>query len=202
MRSFATKNLYYLIYLCNRILYFPTAFFLSLKISGRNLDIFISYPFFIRGTQSMQIGTKFKCWGGARIECVGKNNKILTRKLTIGNNVSCGSRIHIAALFRISIGDNCLIGSNVFITDHNHGDYSDRFIGQTLNIIPSKRKLHSPGEVVIGKNVWIGENVAILPGVKVGPNAVIGSNSVLTKSFPGFCIIAGNPARIIKTLTS
>lgn len=55
--------------------------------------------------------------------------------------------------------------------------------------------------ISIGEYCWIGMNAMILPGVKLGPHTVVGAGAVVTKSFEsGYCIIAGNPARIIKHL--
>lgn len=44
----------------------------------------------------------------------------------------------------------------------------------------------------------MGDKVTILPGVSLGDNIIIGANAVVTKSFPCNCVIAGNPAKIIK----
>jgi len=52
--------------------------------------------------------------------------------------------------------------------------------------------------VKICENVWLGENAIILPGIEIGKNSVIGAGSVVTKNVPENCIVAGNPARIIK----
>lgn len=56
--------------------------------------------------------------------------------------------------------------------------------------------------VIIGDNVWIGGDATILPGVTIGDNVVIGAGSVVTKDIPSNVVIAGNPAKIIKTLSN
>ncbi|WP_419810565.1 acyltransferase [Bacterioplanoides sp.] len=53
-------------------------------------------------------------------------------------------------------------------------------------------------DVNIGKNCFIGCNSIIMPGVTIGDSVVVGSGSVVTKSFKGNCVIAGNPAKVIK----
>ncbi|WP_285946812.1 CatB-related O-acetyltransferase, partial [Thomasclavelia cocleata] len=52
--------------------------------------------------------------------------------------------------------------------------------------------------VVIGDNVWIGANVTILPGVTIGDYVVVAAGSVVTKDVPAYCVVGGNPARVIK----
>jgi acetyltransferase-like isoleucine patch superfamily enzyme len=57
----------------------------------------------------------------------------------------------------------------------------------------------SKGDVIIGHDVWIGANAVILSGVHIGNGAVIGTAAVVTHNVPPYTIVAGNPARIIRT---
>jgi len=72
----------------------------------------------------------------------------------------------------------------------------------TQNHNPLDLDEHLPGEdIVIGDRCWIGMNCVILPGVTLGPGTVVGAGAVVTKSFPeGQCVIAGNPARLLRRL--
>jgi acetyltransferase-like isoleucine patch superfamily enzyme len=54
--------------------------------------------------------------------------------------------------------------------------------------------------IKIGSNCFIGFNAIILPGVVLGDNTIVGAGSVVTKSFDGGCVIAGNPAHVVKSL--
>ena len=58
-----------------------------------------------------------------------------------------------------------------------------------------------PQDVSIGDHCWLGTNVCVMPGVTLGPHTVVGANAVVTKSFPdGWCVLAGVPAKVIKTI--
>lgn len=59
----------------------------------------------------------------------------------------------------------------------------------------------SKGGVHIGKNVWIGDKATILPGVSIGEGTVVAANAVVTKDVPPFCVVGGNPARVIRQRT-
>ena len=64
---------------------------------------------------------------------------------------------------------------------------------------------HTAGEgfykdIIINDGVWIGMNSIILPGVTIGKKAVVAAGSVVTKNVPDYCIVAGNPAKIIREL--
>ena len=52
--------------------------------------------------------------------------------------------------------------------------------------------------IYIGRNVWIGEYSRICKGVTIGDNSIVAANSVVTKNVPANCIVAGNPAKIVK----
>lgn len=120
-------------------------------------------------------------------------NQTFNPFIDIGANVSMMENCHISCCNRITIGDGCLFGANVFITDNFHGDNSN----EQLLIPPINRPLHVKGEVKIGKNVWVGRNVCITPGVCVGDYSVIGANAVVTKDIPDFSVAVGVPARIV-----
>ena len=66
-----------------------------------------------------------------------------------------------------------------------------------MEIPPTQRPVYSKGPVIIGNNVWIGDKATILPNVSIGNGAIIAANSVVTKDVPEYCIVAGNPAKII-----
>jgi len=90
-----------------------------------------------------------------------------------------------------------LLGSGVYISDHNHGIYNG--LGQSAPTEPpSDRKLLPNGSVIIGSNVWVGDNVVIVGPVTIGDGAVIGANSVVTKDIPRDVIAAGAPVRVLK----
>ncbi len=81
------------------------------------------------------------------------------------------------------------------------------YIAQNVGIITANHDLHNldiqaeAKDVTIGERCWIGMNSIILPGTILGPHTVVGAGSVVTKSFEeGNCIIAGNPAKIIRNL--
>lgn len=164
---------------------------------GAKGSLFLQQPFYVRGHKYIQIGEHFFADASFRIECwdyyMGHSYK---PSIIIGENVCFNYRCHIGAIEKICIGNNVLVGSQVLITDHSHGELTEK----DLLISPAKRKLYSKGPVIIGDNVWIGEGVCILPNVTIGNNCVIGANSVVTKNVPPFSIVGGNPAKVIRSI--
>lgn len=123
------------------------------------------------------------------------DNEISRIKISIGDDCMLGSDNHITAINGITIGKGLRTGKGVLISDNAHGNPSE--LAQ-LQIHPNLRPLYSKGPIEIGDNVWIGENVAILAGVTIGNGAVIGANSVVTHDVPAYSVVAGCPAKIIK----
>ncbi len=111
-------------------------------------------------------------------------------KLSVGKNTWPGDSpgVYINARNGIYVGDHTNIGPNVTIVSANH-DFinNDQFI-------PSD-------PISIGKHSWIGSGASILPGVALGDFTIVGAGAVVTKSFAeGYCVIAGNPAKILRHL--
>jgi acetyltransferase-like isoleucine patch superfamily enzyme len=152
---------------------------------------------YLHGGSNIVIGDNFNTGLRTRLEAYTEHlGSKFKPSIIIGNNVSINHDCHIGAINEITIEDDVLIASKVFITDHYHGEITSN----SLLTIPSQRKLYSKGPVKIEKNVWIGEGVVILPNVTIGENSIIGSNSVITKNVPKNSIVGGNPFKLIRTL--
>lgn len=95
---------------------------------------------------------------------------------------------YFQAIGKIVIGKGTWIAPNVGLITANHS-------------ISDLNAHDSPKSIILGENCWIGMNSMILPGVTLGNHTVVGAGSVVTKSFPdGHCVIAGNPAKVIRNL--
>jgi len=122
---------------------------------------------------------------------------ILTRtpeaRIHIGNNVGI-SGATIYARKGITIGDNTMIGGNVKILDNDFHP-----LEVEARLADDKNKIGTR-EIVIGKNCFIGCNSLILKGTVLGDNCVVGAGAVVSGKFEDNCVIAGNPARVIRKL--
>ena len=150
------------------------------------------------GHSHMSIGSHF--WAGPRLwlHAVSVYQGCLYSPcIVIGNHFGCSEGVHIAAIGQITIGDNVLVGSNVLITDHNHGLYDESENATHPESPPISRPLHGKA-VKIGSNVFIGDNVKILSGSVISDGTVVACNSVVNGSLPPHSICAGVPARPIK----
>ncbi len=154
----------------------------------------IRYPFYIRGKNNVDFGGNLTVGVNLRLDVFEKTSD-KDPVLKFGRNCQLNDYVHIGVVDSVTIGDDVLIASKVFITDHNHGDFSN---DPQINLAPSERKNISM-PVVIGNKVWLGEGVMILPGVTIGSNSVVGAGSVVTKDIPNNSLAVGVPARVIKT---
>lgn len=158
----------------------------------------IRLPIDIRGRKQIAVGKKFTTGKYCRLEVINLLNE-RNVKLVFGENVQINDNVHIAAANSITIGNNVLIASKVFISDHNHGNYGsslDHPHDHPLSIPHDRPIITKP--VVVEDNVWIGEFVAVLPGVTIGKGSIIGALSVVHKSIPPYSIAVGSPAKVIK----
>ena len=146
--------------------------------------------------------------------CIVKGNFFFESKegyISIGNNCYIGNSNFISRS-KITIGDNVTIAWGCTIYDHDsHSlDYKERrkdvldeikCIENGENFIASKNwDCVNSKPIVIHDDVWIGMNCTILKGVVIGEGAVIGACSVVTKDVPAWSVVAGNPAKVVKTL--
>lgn len=118
-------------------------------------------------------------------------------EIIISDNVTIGPHAHITATNKIVIGNGVLTGKYITITDNSHGHFEMK---SDLNDLPINRPLFSKGPVIIGNNVWIGDKAVILPDVRIGEGSIIGAGAVVTKDVPPYCVVGGNPAKIIRII--
>jgi acetyltransferase-like isoleucine patch superfamily enzyme len=174
--------------------------FVKLSISFLYTKIFykksrlIRLPFDLRNKSNIDFGIGLTTGVGCRIEALPIKNGIV---LKFGNNIQMNDYVHITAMESVTIGDNVLMASKIYISDCIHGSYTGDGNDSNPNTIPINRKLFSK-PVVIEDNVWLCEFVSVLPGVKIGKGTIVGANSVVTKNLPEYVIAVGAPAIPIK----
>ena len=111
-----------------------------------------------------------------------------------GKNIKIGKRVFINAGCQfqdqggIEIGDDVLIGPQTIIATLNHDPNPDKRDGMFAK------------PVKIGNKAWLGARVTICPGVTIGEGAIVGAGAVVTKDVPPRTVVAGVPAKFIKTI--
>lgn len=156
----------------------------------------IRFPLYLRGKKYVSIGEGFTTGVNCRIDAFPFKNNTYRKLIIIGKNVQINDNVHIAAIERIEIHNDVLIASKVFISDHNHGNYSGESQDSPLSI-PSQRPLSSK-PIIIEEKVWIGEFVSIVAGVTIGKGSIIGSMAFVNKDIPPYSFAVGSPAKVIK----
>ncbi len=109
------------------------------------------------------------------------------RTCTLGKNVFINLGCRFQDTGGITIGDGTLIGHGSTLTTLNHA------------VDPDRRADMVPAPIVIGRKVWLGAAVTVVPGVTIGDGAIVGAGAVVTKDVPANAIVAGVPAKTIRT---
>lgn len=111
-------------------------------------------------------------------------------KLRIGNFSGLG--VNCVIPDGSVLGNDVMMGPNCYIHGRNHAfDRVD---------IPMRLQGYTDGKpVVIEDDVWIGRDVTIMVGRHISKGSIIAANCVLTKDYPAYSIIGGNPGKVIKS---
>lgn len=192
--------------------------FNKIKLKGKNNIIETNVPglflshfnLSIRGNNNC---IRFKPGGishirGLRISITGDNNTIEIgantscsdfsicvedncNEVLLGDGFRCGANTELAAIegTSISFGEDCMLSANITVRT-----------GDSHSIVDMEgRRINHSKSLSIGNHVWIGNTVMIFKGAQIGHNSVVAGGSVVTgKEFPPYCIIGGNPAKVIK----
>jgi acetyltransferase-like isoleucine patch superfamily enzyme len=114
-------------------------------------------------------------------------------RVHIGRGTFLNMGVMIASEQLVEIGDHCMLANGCFVSDSSHR-YDDPERPITWQGFESK------GPTRIGDNCWLGANVVVTGGVSIGERCVIGANSVVTRDIEPFSLVAGAPARVIRTI--
>ena len=116
------------------------------------------------------------------------------RGVKIGENCHFSSYVLLDLVYPelISIGDNVTISHNVMIFSHSN---------PTANLFLKKTAYpRKTGKVTIKNGAVINPGSIIIAGVTIGENSIVSIGSVVTEDVPDYCVVVGNPARVIKKI--
>ena len=130
----------------------------------------------------LAIGDRLKIWSGDRRTSIGGPGR-----MRLGDNVflNCGVILYSEA--SITLGDDVALSNDVYVMDTDSHGIEGR---------PPRA-----AAVSIGRGSWVGARSIVLPGVSIGEQVVVAAGSVVTRDAPDHVLVAGNPARVIRSLT-
>jgi acetyltransferase-like isoleucine patch superfamily enzyme len=142
----------------------------------------------LSGPGTIRIGAGANAWTRAEDNYL----TTLTRAavIEIGDNARLNG-CDIQAAARVTVGDDCILGSCIVVDTDYHSVEIDR---------RQPGVLVEPSPITIGRNVWIAGRATILKGVTIGDDSVVGYGSVVVSDVPRGVVVAGNPARVVRHL--
>lgn len=128
---------------------------------------------------------------------IGKGSKI-ANQTTIGDGSRVNGTVIIKGGGSCTIGKFAALGDQIKMITSNHRIDSINLQNALSRKLGEQPARGAKQDVRVGHNVWIGDNSIIVPGVSIGNGAIIGAGSVVTKDVPGYAVVGGAPARLIK----
>lgn len=166
---------------------------------------------YVRGKNNRMIVGAGSQLEGVTIHIVGKNNELVfgkncivkkgnsfwmegnNIKIVVGDNCTFNISNHVNAQeddMEICIGEKCMFSNNVHIrTSDSHPIYD----------MSTKKRLNPAKSVYLGDHIWVAPQSAIYKGVRVGNGSIIASRSLVTHDVPPNSLVAGSPAKVVKT---
>jgi acetyltransferase-like isoleucine patch superfamily enzyme len=163
-----------------------------------SMSAYIHYSVVIDGTNKIRIGKdsyiQNHVWLTVPIFLFDRN--VAESIIEIGERVRIGRRSTIAAVNKVQLQDDVLLGPNVTILDHIHN--------YRMKDLPiADQGVISGGGVVLETGCWVGANAVICSrstDLIIGRNSVVAANSVVRESVPPYTIVSGNPAKVVGSI--
>lgn len=164
----------------------------SIVMKGANKVIIhstlVSSKIYIKGQNNVVKIKNDNVLNGLNLQVIGNNCQVLIEKDTTinGAHLVCMGDGNI-----ISIGSNCMLADGIEMwASDSHPIFMENNIASPINASKS---------ILLADHVWIGQRACVLKGVSIGKNSIVGMASVVTNDVPQSSIVAGNPAKIIKS---
>ncbi len=148
--------------------------------------LFRPVPYFIGKQWRRRLLTCFGAYLGKKVSIAPSARIWMPQTLTCGEYVAIDRNVYLYSVAPITIGSKVAISDGAFICTASH------------DISKASRPLIT-APITIEDGAWIGAEAFICPGVTIGEGAVVGARAVVTRNVPAWAVVAGNPARIIKT---
>ena len=151
----------------------------KIKSRGRHPVVF-GKP--IIDASDLEVGDDFKVWSGPRPTLISGWGR-----MRFGDRCFVNVGSTIISVEEIVVGDDVAFANDVYVMDSDsHG---------------VEGRLHRQAPITIGDGCWIGARAMILPGVTLGKRVLVAAGAVVTRDVPDDCLVAGNPARVVRELT-
>jgi acetyltransferase-like isoleucine patch superfamily enzyme len=125
-------------------------------------------------------------------------------------------RVRLLRMCNYMIGKDVYVGEDLIIIDDLSDPATCLIIEDRTAISPRvtfvlhsapnesriRKLFEKKGRIVVRQDAWIGTGAVILPDIEIGEGAIVGSNSVVTRNVPNYTVVAGAPARVIKTFNA
>jgi acetyltransferase-like isoleucine patch superfamily enzyme len=172
-------------------IYYAPLLRMSCKRVGSGLLLYENMPK-ILGSLEIVLGNRVSL-SGDQVWISGGAGK--TNRFVVGDDTYLGYALQVVSGSNVTVGNHVLIANRVVLNG---------FSGHPLD--PIRRAAGEPPEItgmspiVIEDYVWIGNDATVLPGVMIGRGAVVASGAVVTRDVPELTVVAGVPARVVRTI--
>jgi acetyltransferase-like isoleucine patch superfamily enzyme len=148
----------------------------------------VELPVRVWGEGRIDIGAQVVIGAGSWLQALDPRGRIV-----IGDGTSLARACTISSVEHVELGESVLVAGGVYIADHHHrrAPAGDAVKDQGVTDV---------APVHVGHGAWIGQNAVVLPGASIGEGSVVGANAVVRGQFPPRTLIAGVPARAIRSL--